>query len=160
MKYAPLLLLLVLCVATAAMPQATETAATPSPTIDYNQLELLIQSHKGRVLVVNFWATWCSPCLKEIPELRELRAIYPESALALIAVSLDFDPQALAVYLGKTPLPFPNYLADQTLMERKNLRAIPLTLVYDAQGKEVLAHAGRLQAEGLNPLIKKLIPLP
>lgn len=150
--------LLLLCCLLALRPGAPQAAGSEDSVLDEGRLLQLIQSYKGRPLIVNFWATWCGPCLQELPLLGELRDAHPESELGIVAISLDYDPQALANYLEKKPLPYPNYLASQSLLAKKNLRSIPLTLVYDAKGREVLAHSGRLQPETINPLLKELLP--
>ena len=61
-------------------------ALTP---IDAAQLRQVLDSHRGHVVLVNFWASWCRPCLKEIPELSALADKYREQGLRLVAVSLD-----------------------------------------------------------------------
>ncbi len=61
-------------------------ALTP---IDAAQLRQVLDSHRGQVVLLNFWATWCRPCLKEIPELTALAEQYREQGVRLVAVSLD-----------------------------------------------------------------------
>lgn len=60
---------------------------------DYDGLEPLINKNDNRVHVVNFWATWCKPCVKELPYFEEVRAAHPEEELEVLLVSLDFPTQ-------------------------------------------------------------------
>lgn len=69
---------------------AGERSARLTP-VDPSGLEAVLASHAGKVVLVNFWATWCRPCLKEIPDLKALEARHGPAGLVLVAVSLD-DP--------------------------------------------------------------------
>jgi len=147
--------------ATAALPlaRAAEQGAG-APAMSYDELMQYIVKHKGRVVLISFWATWCGPCLKEIPGLVKLRTDYPEDKLALIGVALDFDPATLASYLRRTNLNFPNYHAGQELMNLMQIHAIPKMLVYDTEGHEVINHAGYIPVEELRPKLDALLPKP
>jgi thiol-disulfide isomerase/thioredoxin len=59
--------------------------------VDAAQFRAILEGHRGQVVLVNFWATWCRPCLKEIPELTTLAEKYEARGMRLVAVSLD-DP--------------------------------------------------------------------
>ena len=78
-----------------ATAQAQKTA-TPSDIqlISASQFSALLDDARGDVILVNLWATWCAPCLREIPELLRLRENYLDKGFRLIAVSMD-DPQDL-----------------------------------------------------------------
>lgn len=67
----------------------------PMARLDAGGLRQLLETHQGNVVVLNLWATWCSPCLKEIPELMALEAELGASGVVLVAVSMD-DPADLA----------------------------------------------------------------
>jgi thiol-disulfide isomerase/thioredoxin len=148
---------LLLCCCLLCLTPAAQAVDPAPPSIDETQLRQLVLNHKGRPLIVNFWATWCGPCLQELPLLLDLRNAHPESELGIIGISLDYDPQVLVDYLEKKPLPYPNYLASQSLQTQKDMQSIPLTLVYNAKGREVLVHKGRLRAETINPLLNELL---
>lgn len=72
--------------ATTARQAATNDALTP---VDPKQLRAALDARKGKVVLVNFWATWCRPCLKELPELTALEAKYRDRGFVLLPVSLD-----------------------------------------------------------------------
>lgn len=75
--------LLALVLATASRADGQVTSATPQ------DLQAALATLRGRVVLVNFWATWCRPCLKEIPTLLELQGKYRGRGFTLVAVSLD-----------------------------------------------------------------------
>ncbi|GGG29714.1 hypothetical protein GCM10011344_33230 [Dokdonia pacifica] len=66
---------------------------TPFITVDYEGLEAYLETSEAEVHVVNFWATWCKPCVKELPHFEELRAVYDTEDVKVILVSLDFPEQ-------------------------------------------------------------------
>lgn len=74
--------------ATAARPAAPGAIIVP---VGPEQLRTTLDEHRGKVVLVNFWATWCRPCLKELPDLMALEARYRDRGFVLLAVSLD-DP--------------------------------------------------------------------
>ena len=98
---------------------------------------------KGKPVVINFWATWCAPCVKELPSLARLKATRPD--LAVIALSLDRDGPNPAPFLkdvgadGLDPYSDPS----NKLMRLFRLRGLPTTIVISADGKEL----GRREGE-------------
>ncbi|WP_299767589.1 TlpA disulfide reductase family protein [uncultured Dokdonia sp.] len=65
----------------------------PFVTVDYEGLESYLEASDAAVHVVNFWATWCKPCVKELPHFEELRTTYGTEGVKVILVSLDFPEQ-------------------------------------------------------------------
>ncbi len=95
---------------------------------------------RGKVLVVNFWATWCAPCVAEMPTLAKLQARYKDRPLQVVAVSLDRpedEPDAKAFIAARPPLTFyhdPKYALAFALDPRP--AGLPTTVLYDRQGLE------------------------
>lgn len=74
--------------------QAQESASYDVPVYDYEGFEKYLESYDdSKTLVVNFWATWCIPCVKELPYFEEAHAYYKDTDVKVILVSLDFDTQ-------------------------------------------------------------------
>lgn len=71
------------------------TAGAPTQLVSADELRARLAAERGQVVVVAFWATWCAPCLKELPELAKLNAAWRERGTKLIAVAMD-EPTALA----------------------------------------------------------------
>ncbi len=109
----------------------------------FHQLSAL----RGKVVVINFWATWCPPCLGEFPSLQALWAKYQKSDFMLLAVSVDDDTPTLARFVEtfRYPLTFP-VLSDAGLSVARfwPLKGLPTTFVLDKQGNvAVIIHGAR-----------------
>ena len=144
-------------------PSATQAAAPkPAPPkvneIDEAALKSLLGAGAGRArpLLVNFWATWCTPCREEVPDLVKIRGEYDESRLDFVLISLD-DPSDIA---GAVPEflseqrahAFPSYLlhaSDESvainLVDAGWGGELPATFLYDRSGNVVFRHKGRIK---------------
>ena len=95
----------------------------------------------GRVAVVNFWASWCGPCRKELPALAGLARDNPD--LAVLAINVDRDTASAERFLGGQAPPFPVMLDPQSVQAgRFDVISMPTTLLVDASGEVVLRHEG------------------
>jgi cytochrome c biogenesis protein CcmG/thiol:disulfide interchange protein DsbE len=63
-------------------------------------------SFGGKVLVLNFWATWCPPCIEEVPSLNQFQRKFAASGVVVVAVSIDKNPQKYQAFLGRIPVAF------------------------------------------------------
>ncbi|HRH81607.1 MAG TPA: TlpA disulfide reductase family protein [Thiobacillaceae bacterium] len=100
---------------------------------------------RGRVVVVNFWATWCPPCRREMPSLERLRQRLADKGLAVIAVDVGEDADTVFSFTGQLePAPsFPLLLdRDSAAMQRWKVKGLPTTFVVDAQGRVVRRAVG------------------
>jgi len=99
-----------------------------------------LSQFKGKVVVLNLWATWCAPCVKEMPQLDRLQGMFPAKDLAVVTVSMD-----MAGWRVVEPFWEKRGLKNITpYLDKKNelalgfkARGLPLTVIYDRQGKEV-----------------------
>ncbi|HYC95996.1 MAG TPA: TlpA disulfide reductase family protein [Sphingomicrobium sp.] len=107
---------------------------------------------KGTPVLVNLWASWCAPCIKELPTLQQLeQAQAKEGKLGVIAVSQDMAPQgSVEEFLAERDLGrFAAYHdADMNLTSALNIQIMPTTILYDAQGREVWRYVGDLDWTG------------
>lgn len=152
----PLLLVLACCLL-AAFPARAAQGKLYTP-VDYQGVLKAVAAQKGKVVVVNFWATWCPPCLMEIPHLTKLREEFPEARMHLMGVSLDEDEKALSAFLTKRKLNYPTYLGDRSVLMGFRVSGVPRIMVYDPTGTLVLSHEGYLDPEVLRGLIRKNLP--
>ena len=116
---------------------ACSGALAASPQSALAQLDLA--QYHGRVVIVDFWASWCKPCRQSMPWLNELRARYGEQGLVIIGVNVDAERADAERFLRDVPVDFEIiYDAQGTLAQKFGLQAMPSTFVYDRDGK--LAH--------------------
>lgn len=132
------------------------TAAAVAQDITTRDLMRLLATHRGKVVVINFWATWCGPCLQEIPELARLRTVYPGGRLEIIGISLDYDPEALAAYISQAPLPYPSFRDQGDVAETFGVTQIPHTLIMGPAGR---IHASIVGATNTTTLRRHIDPL-
>jgi thiol-disulfide isomerase/thioredoxin len=109
---------------------------------------LSMKSFKGRPLLVNFWATWCPPCVREMPLLDEFYKQMKPSGMEMVGVAVD-SPTPVRGFLGKTPVGFPVVLAgaDGAGLARtlgNSLGGLPYTVMADAHGRVVARQMGEL----------------
>ena len=111
---------------------------------------------KGKWVVVNFWATWCAPCIKEIPDFAAFAKAHPGNVVVL-GVALDYDDKAVVkAFAKKVGLTYPLvYGEGQAEAQFGKVKGLPTTFVYDPSGKEVLQKTGTVDRETLEALLRK-----
>lgn len=109
------------------------------------------RSLAGKVVLVDFWATWCGPCLAEIPNLLDLHETYHARGFEVVGVSLDEDVAALEAFVADRGLPWPIIVdgardGGETLASRYGITGIPRMILLDRDGtvRDVDARGGRL----------------
>ncbi len=119
-----------------------------APAVAFNDpagTETSLASFKGRPVLVNLWASWCAPCVKELPTLAALAERQAADGLAVIAVSQDMAPKASvdAFLAGKGIGRFAAYHdAEIRLTDALGVQVMPTTILYDAQGREAWRFVG------------------
>ena len=130
--------------ASAAVAAATVGAAAPDFTLralDGPNLRLQVQ--RGRVVLVNFWATWCGPCRKEMPHLNRLADKYRASGLVLLGINVDDDVRNATEVAAKLGVKFPVLLdTDKKVSRLYDLNSMPSTMVIDRNGRVRFVHRG------------------
>lgn len=116
-----------------------------------------ISAARGKIVVIDFFASWCKPCLMEIPEFIAARRAFPEDKVVFIGISLDADRGQYIHFVKRTPFNFPVHLADPDVMTTFGVKMIPKTLVYDRTGQQALNHAGYMPGEMLRQVLTTLL---
>ena len=116
-----------------------------------------VSAAQGKVVVIDFFASWCKPCLMEIPEFIEARKHYPADKVVFIGISLDQDQGQYFRFVKQTPFNFPVYLADPDVINTFGVKMIPKTIIYDPAGQQALNHAGYMPGEMLRQVITSLL---
>jgi thiol-disulfide isomerase/thioredoxin len=120
-----------------------------------------ISSWTGKVVIVNFWATWCPPCREEIPELLELKKDYKDR-LEIVGISEDEDsPESVAKFAKQKGITYPIVIASDQLIESYGgVPALPTSFLIDTQGRVVQKHSGLYPIEWYHREIRSLLGLP
>jgi len=124
---------------------------------DGNMVEL--EQLKGKVVVVNFWATWCGPCRKEIPGFIEVYNQYRGKGLEIVGISLDRGGwEVVKPYIEQSKINYPIVVGDGDLAEAYGgIRAIPTTFIVDKDGMIANQHVGYMTKADLEKLVKGLL---
>ena len=127
--------------------QLTEgTPAAPAVTFyDAEGKALSLNDFRGRYVLVNLWATWCGPCINELPSLVRLQAELPQDKITVLPLDLEkHDAQKVAEFLERTKIEgLPIYIdRDFSAMRGFAANELPLTILIDAEGKEIARAAG------------------
>lgn len=144
--------------ATAAVPQLPifETALT-----DLNGQTQSLGQWRGKILVVNYWATWCHPCREEMPGFSRLHDKYRDKGVQFVGISIDTADKIIE-FQKITPVSYPLLIGDISVMENSaklgNIRqALPFTAVFDQQGRLFSTKLGRLAEPELERQLIELI---
>ena len=132
--------------ASAAVPAIAPSAAAPDFTLHtMNGPNMRLQEQRGRVVMVNFWATWCGPCRQEMPQLNRLYEKYHAAGFVLLGVNVDDDQRKAAEVAGKLGVTFPVLLdTDKAVSKLYELSTMPSTVIIDRDGKVRYVHRGYL----------------
>ncbi len=128
---------------------------------DLKGINQSFEQWRGKVLVVNFWATWCPPCREEIPQFIKVQEKYRSRGLVFVGVAVD-KKDAVRAYADEIGINYPVLLGDLEAMElsRKagnRAGALPFTLVIDRTGKIIATQFGGLTQDKLEPIISPLL---
>jgi len=132
--------------AAAAGANAAVTPSTSAPDFTLPSLDgpnLRLQEQRGRVVMINFWASWCGPCRVEMPHLARLYEKYRGSGFTVLAVNIDESPQKAASLASQLGMRFPVLLdTDKKVSRLYDLSTMPSTVLVDRDGRVRYVHRG------------------
>ena len=116
---------------------------------------------RGKVLVVNFWATWCEPCREEMPEFVRAQRELGDRGLQFVGIAVD-DSQKVAAFVKEIGLNYPALIGGMGAIELSKtlgnrLSALPFTIIVDRQGKVAHTQLGILKKKQLHEVVDKLL---
>jgi thiol-disulfide isomerase/thioredoxin len=110
----------------------------------------------GKVIVVDFWATYCGPCIKEIPSFNKIHQDFANRGVAVLGVGMDEEGAELVVpFLKKHPMDYPVALGSPAVNKEYNLEGLPVTLVIDRTGKQVKRFDGLTPEDELRAAVEQ-----
>ena len=124
--------------AQAAKPSTKPAAEDSIKRLDKAGVDKYLESLKGKVVIVDFWATWCPPCRQEIPGFIELQKKHGDKGLVVVGLSLDDETEAVKEFCKTEKVNYPIFVVGQdTTAAWGNIEAIPTTFIFDKAGKKV-----------------------
>jgi peroxiredoxin len=127
--------------------------------LDSNGAKVTLASLKGKVVLLNFWATWCGPCQVEIPWFVEFNKTYKTRGLTVVGVSMDEDGwKSVKPYLASKKIDYPTVIGTEDLAKAYGgVDSLPSTFIIDRDGKIAFAHTGLVGKDTYETEIRSLL---
>ena len=141
-------------------PAAKQHSVAPDFSLpQLNGQSLQLSAYRGQVVLLDFWATWCTPCREEIPHLVELQNKYRDQGLAIIGVSMDDSPDPVREFYQQFKMNYPVVMGNADIGERYGgVLGLPIAFVIDRDGRIYAKHIGATEASVLEQDVKTLLP--
>ncbi|MCK7578351.1 MAG: TlpA family protein disulfide reductase [Chromatiales bacterium] len=128
---------------------------------DLDGHEVTSNAWVGKVLVLNFWATWCPPCLSEIPRFVEIQERLRESGVQFVGIAVD-QIEDVRAFVAEQPVNYPLLIATPEVIKLSvqlgnRLEVLPFTVIFDRHGRRVHGQIGELSAEELAEYLDPLL---
>lgn len=127
------------------------------PTLNLPSLMDLLVKNKGKVVVINFFATWCPPCRIEIPELITVMHKMAGKDVVFYSFSVDEKAELVPPYVKKMKMDYPVYLVAPEVARAYRVSSIPHNVIYDKTGALVFSQPGVAEADSLEEFINHLL---
>lgn len=127
--------------------------ALDGPVRDINEWD-------GNIVVLNFWATWCTPCREEIPLFTQLQNEFADQGVRFLGVAID-DPEPIRGFLAQVKMGYPTLYGMQSALDvaadyGNDRGTLPYTVVIDRDGEIVMRASGQLHEPDLRPILRDL----
>lgn len=125
------------------LPIAVPVFAADSSAAESGALQLDLSAYRGKVVYLDFWASWCAPCRRSFPWMNEMKAKYQDDGLVIIGVNVDSEPALADEFLAETPANFRIiHDPDGRLARRFELLGMPNSFLINRDGEIVARHVG------------------
>jgi len=132
--------------ATGSVSAARDLVGAPAPDFTLSGLSgpnLRLSEYQGRVVMINFWATWCGPCRQEMPALQTIYQRYEPAGFTLLGVNVDAEPDGARRMAEEMGVSFPLLFdASKEVSKLYDVRAMPVTVLVDRDGTVRYVHHG------------------
>jgi thiol-disulfide isomerase/thioredoxin len=155
---------LILCAASPSVTSettASQTAVVPLPTANDGRFD--VSSFAGRVVYLDFWASWCEPCLKSFPWMNAMFERYGTEGFVILAVNVDSDRERALAFLDEAKPGFPiAWDEGKRMASAYDLEGMPSTFVFDREGTLRISHVGfrDRDRDTLEESIRELLAAP
>ncbi|MBI2118489.1 MAG: redoxin domain-containing protein [Elusimicrobia bacterium] len=135
------------------------TSAPDFTVYDLANKPVKLADFKGKAVVLDFWATWCPPCLEDIPHFKKLHQKYSDQGLVILGVSLDESGRDhVKEFVKENSISYPIAMSnDRIVKDFGGIRGIPTTFIIDRNGKTVEKLVGYHDLEKFESLVKKVL---
>ncbi len=127
--------------------------------MDLDKNEVSLSDFQGKIVILNFWATWCPPCREEIPDFIEVNNLYKDKNVQLIGVSIDTDMKALDDFIKEFGINYPTLIDGtvDTISPKWGVRAIPTTFILDKNGGLIFKNVGMMTKDQLVNILEEVL---
>ncbi len=139
-------------------PPAGGTAAPTFTLQDLNGKDVRLLDYKGKVIIIDFWATWCPPCRASIPGLEKIYKAYKDKGLVILAISLDQGEwDSVKSFVTDYGITYTVLKGNEDIQDKYQVRTIPLLLVIDKEGRIAKRYLGFGSDEDLDGYVRSLL---
>ena len=124
---------------------------------DSEGVPIRLSDYKGRVVLLNFWATWCKGCVLEIPWFIEFQERYKENGLAVIGVSIDDSWKPVKAFVEEKKVNYPIVIDTEGVRKLYELNSMPMTLLIDRSGEIAASYIGVVEKAACESKLRELL---
>jgi cytochrome c biogenesis protein CcmG, thiol:disulfide interchange protein DsbE len=136
----------------------TRVLAPDFSVTDLSGQTLQLSHYRGKLVLLNFWATWCAPCRSEIPRFVDLQNKYGKEGLQIIGISLDDDPKPVRAFYQQLRMNYPVAIGDAKLAEQYGgVLGLPVSFLIGRDGRMYAKHVGESDTSQIEREIKSLL---
>lgn len=127
--------------------QVATINSAPIETLDFNGFSKVVEAHKGKVVLVNFFGTWCPPCKAETPDFVEIYEQFKDKNFVIIGLAVDRDKADAVKFVNDYKITYPVYQASEELSRYFNVGPIPTSFLLDKDGNIRGSYIGQMSRD-------------